>query len=299
MVGPERGPIDLSAEEFTVLLTARRSLGVAVGIEEKFNLLLENYAEFERALLDLTLRRTIFADPDWSAFQDDFLTVNRHLANFLSSARSYTDQVDHELTELFGQGSDRVKAVRDSRATEYESRLGYRAMEAIRNYLQHRSFPVHHLKFPSHRDVVHEEIFFRFTITPSVSVLELRKDAGFKSSVLTELEAMGSMVPLTPLVREYVEALGRVHETVRRSMKEDLAQWETIVQSAMDNAKQQLGDNPVGFVMVCIDADGDEIEEAQLFTDVIERRRLLERRSRHAGHISRFYVSSLALRKDV
>lgn len=175
MVGLNRGPIELSGDEFTALLTARRNLGVAVGIEEKFNLLLENYAEFERALLDLTLRRMIFADFDWSTFQDDFLTVNRHMANLLSSARSYTDQVDHELIELFGSDSDRVTAVRRSRASEYDSRVGYRAMEAIRNYLQHRSFPVHQMSFPGERDVVQGEILARHTITPSVSILELRK----------------------------------------------------------------------------------------------------------------------------
>lgn len=108
---------------------------------------------------------------------------------------------------------------------------------------------------------------------------------------------MGDMVPLTPLVREYVEGLGQVHETVRRSLEADVSEWETTVQSAMEKATQELGNNPVGFVMVRIDA-GDETEEAQLFPDVIERRRLLTRRSQHAANISRHYVSGLAVRKD-
>jgi hypothetical protein len=54
--------------------------------------LLENYLEFERLLLDSSLRELILGANDWSSFQVTIFAANRRLANFLSAVRSYRDQ---------------------------------------------------------------------------------------------------------------------------------------------------------------------------------------------------------------
>lgn len=284
------GTVEITDREFAEISTAKRSLVIAIGFEEKFYLLLENYAEFERALLDLTLRRLVFADSDWSNFQDDILTVNRRLANLLSAARSYLDQVDHELVSLFGDGSASVTAVRTARGAEYDRRLGYRAMEALRNYLQHRSFPVHNLSFGMQRDEVGSRTFAAHTIVPSVSVAELSRDGGLKPGVLEELVAKGPMVSLTPLVREYVEALARVHTALRTAVAEEVAQWEENVRVSIERARNGCGDSNIGFVAVARGEDA-EVEEVQLFAELINRRKLLERKGHHTTMLANHYVS--------
>ena len=50
------GSIDIPADEFAKLRSAQRDLIYALNIEETFDLLLENYAEFESDLLRLSLR---------------------------------------------------------------------------------------------------------------------------------------------------------------------------------------------------------------------------------------------------
>ena len=65
------GSVDLSPEEYEALKRAKKGLVRIVEIEEKFDLLLENYAEYERSLLELTLHYVLYRDLDWTSFRVD------------------------------------------------------------------------------------------------------------------------------------------------------------------------------------------------------------------------------------
>ena len=289
--------LEISEAEFVEISAAKRGLVTAIGFEEKLYVLLENYAEFERELLNLNLRRLVFADNGWSTFQDDILAVNRRLANLLTAARLYLDQVDHDLASTFGDESPAVQAVRTARNNEYDRRLSYRTMEAIRNYLQHRSFPIHHLSFGMERDEAKGQVFAAHTICPSISLAEIRRDGRLKTAVLEELTSEGDLVPVTPLVREYVEALGRVHESVRVAAEERVAAWEATVTTTIARARTVCGDSKIGFLAVARSEDTEE-QEIQLFSDLIDRRQFLQRRSSHAAVLAKHYVSGKTTERD-
>ena len=294
--GRRRGTIRLTAEEFNDIAVARRSLAVATGIEESFHLLLENYADFERAVLDLALRHLIFSTAGWPEFQDDILSINRRLANLRSAARSYLDQIDHELAALFGSGSHTVRVVRKARANEYDTRFGYRTLEALRNFQQHRGLPVHHLAISMRRDPVGDQIFVAHGVTPSVSVTSLRRAGGVKAAVLAELDSRGPLVALIPMVREYVEGLAAVHSGMRGAVANDVKGWEETVQVAMARGRKRFGRSGLGFVAVARVPAGPQ--EVQMFEEFMSRRRLLERRSRHVTMLAKHYVSGRAATGD-
>jgi hypothetical protein len=296
--GRRRGTIRITADEFNTIAVARRNLGVATRIEEQFHLLLDNYADFERALLDLALRHLIFSTAGWPEFQDDILAINRRLANLLSAARSYLDQVDHELAALFGPDSRTVEIVRKARTNEHDARFGYRTLEALRNYQQHRGLPVHHLAMGMHRDPVGDQIFVAHRVTQSVSVPSLRRDGGVKAAVLAELDSRGPLVPLMPMVREYVEGLAAVHAAMRGAVANDVKGWEETVQAAMARGRKRFGRSGGGFVAVARKAAGSPAEEIQMFDEFMSRRRLLERRSRHVTMLAKHYVSGRAAVDD-
>ena len=115
-------------------------------IEEKFNIVLENYAEFERMLLNVSLDRMLFSGHDWSAAMNELHAINRTLVNLLSTCRVYIDQVPQNLGAIFKGDSSPVEVLRKQMATEYDGHLGYRVLEAMRNYSQHRALPLQMLK---------------------------------------------------------------------------------------------------------------------------------------------------------
>ena len=99
-----RKPIEQS--RFYEVKKARNVCLLAVAVEEKFKLLLDNFAEFEFELLRLAEEYLIWPvsitlrDRDHFRAMQERLRVDRRLVNLLTSCRLYLDQTDQVLSQL-------------------------------------------------------------------------------------------------------------------------------------------------------------------------------------------------------
>jgi hypothetical protein len=289
-VGNRSADLPISEIEYLEIAAAREFLATVNSFEEKFFLLLENYAEFEKQLLDLALDRMIFADFQWFGVQDDLLTVNRRLANLLTASRLYLDHVDRGLIGLFGQPSPETLAVRLERSTQYDSVLGYRVMEQIRNHLQHRGLPINSLSYPMQVDGAAGRGGIAHGIRLKFSIAELRKDVDLKSTVISELESEGKEILATPLVRDYFAGLAHVHKVVQSVTDARAVACRTKLIVAMATARDQCGESSIGYVAVAEGDDGKR-EEVQIFAEFLDRRSQLATLCRRAADLSGHYVS--------
>jgi hypothetical protein len=138
------GFIELTKDDYAALTAAKRGLVSLVGIEEKWDLVVENYADYERTLFELALDQVLDRPGGWSSFRSDIQLLNRRIANLLSATRLYTDQVTHDVSNLPVPDSDALQIfVKQSLEAEYDAHLSYRTMEALRNHVQHFALPVH------------------------------------------------------------------------------------------------------------------------------------------------------------
>ena len=171
--------------------------------------------------------------------------VNRHLNNLLSSAKLYIDQTAHALSEEFGRGSDIYQRYRASTSGEYDASLAYRALEAMRGYVQHRGLPTHSISFASRRDETDSNrIRNRHLVTFGLVPESVREDGGFKSSVLGELEEAvdkEGRIELMPLIRDYVSGIARVHKSVRMSVSAELDKADNFVASLFERVYSLTG----------------------------------------------------------
>jgi hypothetical protein len=281
--------VEIDQAEFVEVARAKRALVAMIGVEQKFDLVFENYTDYERELLELSLHQSLRRDLDWPGFQDDIAAVSRRLANLLSASRLYRDQISHDLRETFGPSSDLPDLVKSKMSEQYDARFGYRVMEALRNVMQHRSMPVHALSYPS-ESVEHG---LQFRAVPSIEVARL-KDAELKPAVFAELESRGETVALTPLVREYVEGLGNVHEVLRSLAAPHVSSWDSVLASTQARGVQPSGGGAKRAVLAMrLDDADDVIETVQVFTDLTDYRRSFERRNSILSHIAQRYVSSV------
>ena len=167
--------IEISKAEFEDVLRARDCFFDALGIEEKFDLVAENYAEFENELLRLTLRRMLFEDMNWASFREDLRVIHRRLANLLSACRLYADHSKHDVRLIYGDDSKVCRDLECAFSHEYDSRLGYCVLEALRNHMQHRGLPLYELRYSSNRDFPgNVERLRKSTCVPSISVRQLQ-----------------------------------------------------------------------------------------------------------------------------
>lgn len=288
--------IDISPEEFERIVAAKQGVGAVVAIEEKFNLLMENYAEFERELLDITLRRVVFQDADWENFQNDIYLVNRRLVNLLSACRLHIDQARHAISEIYGKDSDEFEMMKKLTRAEHGRSGEYRIMDAIRNHIQHRNLPISGLVLTGTHVDLEGMPAAKHTIRVIVDVDSMRKDPKVSAKVIADIESRDNDgVSITPLVRRYVESLGRIHIEIRSMLTENFTAWSEELAAAVEQGRATFGDDVVGLVATRIDENGGHFDSEHLLIPLGERKAFLERRTAHASALGNHYVSGEAL----
>ena len=301
-----RGSIDIPADEFTKLRSVQKHLIYVLNIEETFDLLLENYAEFESDFLRLSQRLSLFGEHGEPL--GPRREVNRRLANFLSSARLYVEQVRQDLEAIYGIRSKPVGAFIRSCCKQRAS-LAYRAMEALRNYAQHRGFPVQTIIAKFEREDTSRGAQLRAGLRLFVNVQHLRENADFNSDDTRAVEELATRVDgngnvnLTPFVREYMERLCEVHESMRSRISADVAVREHTIIAAVDRARAAFGEdfkNFEGFKLVAGNIVAEEedceeflqpVESEEIYMKYMGWRRGLEIKNRDFGRLSAQYVT--------
>jgi len=129
-------------------------------------------------------------------------------------------------------------------------------------------------------------------VTPYLSVSRLKEEKGFKSEVLEELVAIGDLIDLKPLIREYMESIGRVHLFIRELVKNDVRKWDSIIVRIQKLYCDTFGEDAVGLAAVAREATEKLTESVYIFEDVIKHRQWLERKNQSLTHYSSGIVSS-------
>jgi hypothetical protein len=279
--------IPITEEQFAEIRGAKDSLGRILAIEERLELVLQNYVEFEHEILQVTLEKAIAMLSGWSEGRAIVLRINRRLANLLTTCRLYLDHVPRLAAPLIKSSPELIVQLT---AREYESRLGYRAMEALRNYAQHRGLPLHTVRLGG-RWVDVEGGRRREHTTPLYVQLDtLGSDGKFKVAVLKELEAQGQQISIKPLVREYVTGIMCVQAGLREAISDVIESSEQLLESAMGKY-HEVEDTIIGLAAVQRE-DQVEKDYVDIFPDFLDRRRELARRNRGAGDLTTLVVSS-------
>ena len=287
--------IPITTEQFKQIRAAKQRLVFGVGIEEKLDLVLENYAELERTLLDMALEHSIFPGKIEALLDGGTHLVNRRIANFVTTARLYLDQVPHDFSKIYGRDSKHYKSFKQATSKEYDNVFGYRVMEALRNHVQHQSLPTHAIMFPATRDETSDPVSIRFGVVPLINVAALEDNPKFKKSVLVELQAISdsnNYANLLPFIREYAEAFGRIHQKVRDLTGGDLRLDDKLIKKFRAQAQKKF-DTKLGLVAAVLDAKGLHEDREHLTDRPTKRRQDLEKKNRNLESLSRRYVSSM------
>lgn len=283
--------VEITKEEFHRLREASERLADMLAIEEKLDLVLANYAEYERELLLLAVEQMVWPGGSWPALRAALFAVNRRILNFLSSARLYLDQVKHEISSMYGKDSTVWTGIRAREVAEYESSLAYRVIDALRNHAQHRSMPVGKLSFPIRREEGDGPERLRFMVVPFLDLSQLRRDSSIKKTVLDEIETTGR-TNLNELIRSYLESIGRIHEEVRRLTDSDVAEWEALFESAQTRGRAVFEDL-ISLAVVIRQDDGTVSESAHLLENVFIGRRALREKNGALVNFTQRYVTNV------
>lgn len=289
------GIIEISKEQYDGIKSAREALFEVLHLEEVYDIVIENYLEYETELVSSSARWMLFRDQSYSWFQKERSLVSRHIANLLSACRQYLDQCVHNINNIYGKDSAISIDLKKFKSTQYDAVLGYRAMEAIRNYSQHRGFPIHDATYNSTVVERYPNRKILFTLTPYIDLEILEKDGDFKRAVLDELIKRGKKVDVKPLIREYIEAIGTIHAYIREVMSKDIDKWDREIENVIESYKGTFPDTPLAGLAIIEGTDDDHIKESlYMFYEFMEHRKALVNKNRLTkGLASRFVTSEV------
>ncbi len=233
-VGGSREFIEISEDEYGKLKAAKEALFQTLYMEEKLDIVLENYFEFEETVLKSALKHMLFRNQDYNWYQSEKRMISRRIINLLTACRLYVDQTRHHISRIFGKISTQFQDVIDQFAEQYDKHLGYRVMDALRNYVQHKGLPLHEIKYSMSWTDHNSEKYMRCVATPYIYVSQLKEDKGFKASVLKELESLGEKNDMKIFLRDYVSSLGIIHSKIRGIFKSHVAEWDVTCPPQID-----------------------------------------------------------------
>ncbi len=240
--------IDITKEQFDEIKKTQHMIAFGLAAEEKLDLLAENYADLERELIDMAIQHSIFSGTLEQLLSESRHKVNRRLINLLTSARLYHDQIAHALSSIYGKQSSELAQFRSYVNDVYDSSLSYRALEALRNHVQHASLPITAISFPMsvvERDASNSKpgvpTKISYKVVPFIGMESLEENKDFKRIVLKELKSVANKnndIEVVPMVREYVSGIGYIHNKLREICRTDVEAAESTLEKYRNMAPE-------------------------------------------------------------
>jgi hypothetical protein len=261
-----RTRITLSAAEFREIVGAIDSLLRVLDVEEAYDILISNYADYEKAVASILIEEEVRGRLKGDAFNRDRRRMSRMTANLLSSVLLFQEVCDKAVKDLFGRSA--LAELRQEKERIAAGSFHYRVMEALRNHSQHEHFAVTGLSYGTNWLEHGDEIKATrvHTFKPGLRVKVLRRFARWKD-IVAEYDAMQAADPklpetmdLTYYLRSYVASIGDVLLYVRRLLddQKSVEGWAEIIQRRVAEFTE-ADRNPVEMGIVAKHLRNDEL----------------------------------------
>lgn len=284
--------IEINEAEREEILAAWQSLAAIVAIEEEWDCLVQNYIELEMALLQSAMHSMVLSDDSYHDLQRERLSFARRLSNLFHACRSYIDHTPHHLNKL--PGAPVAQTFDELRRKAHAEHFGYRFMDAMRNYAQHRGVPLHGSTFNAswtRNPVDGSKEMLRHTVAASVDVAKLREDKKFNAKVRAECDHI-EWLDVATMTREYIEALGSIQTAMREELSRNVQAWKACVRGAIARYAAENGGDVLALAIMTFSDDDEQVERIHIFEDMLIRHEWLEGRNRSLVNLRLRYVTN-------
>lgn len=285
--------VPVTESEYQEIQLAREGLLECLFMEEKYDLLIENFFELETSLFEIAARNMVRHRLDYRAIHLERNLIDRRIVNLLSAGRTYIDHSKQHVHRILPREASEKFDVEAIFSQQYDTRFGYRCMEALRNHVLHRGFPVHNIKFERQWVEREDRKLMQFAISPYLDPVSLRDAGKFKKEILEEMDAKGKKIDLKALIRDYVEGLSEVHTEIRQRLHDMVRRWEDVLHKTIVNYQSaHPEEGTVGLAAIKRRPDGTHKEELPVFTDFIEQRQYFETKNGALKNLTKRFVTS-------
>lgn len=280
--------VEISAQDFSRLRAARGVLSNAFAIEEKYEIVISNFLDLEKQILDVAATNAVRATNTYADFFETRSRLNIRLVNLLTSTRLYLDQLPQHIDDCNIEGIEAVAHVKDRCSEEYDKHFEFRFMEALRNYVQHRGIPVHFVNQGSRWTSFEDDGLMEFYIQIAAQRTFLEEDDKFKKAVLKEIS---NDIDLIAASRQYLESISSINELVRALLHEPTTSARVAIESAHFRYSQSHSESLTGLSAFEME-DSRVVSSVPLLLEWDDVRIQLQKRNQQLVNLSKRYVTS-------
>jgi hypothetical protein len=281
--------IEISEQEYVELQKARNTLSNALSVEEKYEIVISNYLDFEQEILNATTCHMIRDHLDYTDFFKVRLGLNIKLVNLLTAVRLYVDQLSQNVAECLTDNPNTKDDVKRLFSKEYDDNRYYRFMEALRNYVQHRGIPVHWTRQGSRWTSLADDGLLEYSMELASQRSYLEEDTKMKKSVLAEMD---EKIDLKAGTRSYIESISNVHESIRSMIADSISSSRKLIEDARHKYSEVYSDSLVGLSAVKW-GNHKRVASIPLLLDWDDVRVDLQKRNRKLTNLSKRYATGV------
>lgn len=282
-------PKKICKDKFMALKNAKRALNNAIAIEEKYEILCQNYLELEKEVMSCATDYMVEGWPSYDSVGHKRLLLNRRVANLLTTARLYVDHAIQNAKKCLPDNSPDRHLLKQLFSAEYDAKFEYRFMEALRNYVQHSGLAIHHFVLPGAWVETKEGRMREQGVRIFAGKEYLEGEDGFKKFVYKE---MPERVDLMLSARSYMESLSAVHMKIRKMVDDHVSSSRSLIKKAIDEYKEANPEASVGIVVCAREGDEapyDYLEKVSLLLDWDDVRISLVAKNSQLKNLSKSY----------
>jgi hypothetical protein len=280
--------IEISIEEFNDLNIARRVLSNAFEIEQKYEIVISNFLELEKELLNIAAANTVRMLQTYSEFFETISVLNTRLVNLLTATRLYFDQLPNHLRNCETNHNDFINNFKLKCSVEYDNHFEYRFMEALRNHVQHHGMPIHHISQDSRWTSFDDQGLMEYSVHLFAKLKDLEENKKFKKSVLKEISGDVNLIAAT---RQYLESISSINESVRELISDSLYSARASIELAHKRYAEIHSESLIGLSAI-EKKDSKIISSVSLLLDWDDVRIKLQKRNPKLVNFSKRYVTT-------
>jgi len=293
MVFGEFSELEITEENYYEIKISLNALSAARSIEEKYDVLIENYIQLEQDISAICARSMIRRVRGYSDIADIIRKLNVRVSTLLSAAKMYTDHLYFDITAISKVEKTSEKFVKKLIKKRRDEDRYFRLVEGIRNYSQHCSMPVSSITLGGQWHEAGDKA--KGTCGYTMKIYTSKNDlSGIRELRKNTLGEFDEQIDLKFALGRYFSALGDIHIQTREHIEQSIDECRSTVEEWMKKYSQFM-DSQQLLDISAIRVENNKIEEeVHVHLNWDDVRRSLVDQNKGLSDLSVRYISTIS-----
>lgn len=285
--------LDINEEELEAIKYANSIVSNILSVEQKYEIMILNYEEFEKTLLLMSLKETL-RNTDYDNSDEFLMIICKSVANIILSIKIYVEQLKNRHLKKMIITSDLSSSIQSLLKSEITTSTEYRFIHKMRDYILHYDLPLNSVVVDSEfaNSKTTRERRLGKVVIPYLHQEILLKDKKLKKEVLTSLSDSKGKIDLRIPIRKIISRISSFHIRLRVITDDALKRSESIITNTLNKYNAHYK-TEISFGKAIRESHSSSTEEFYFALSDFERIKRFYIRNTEQGLLENIYIHNM------